>query len=43
MTLTTKMDAEGLVPAGYSKEDCICINAQEAATFVKKVMGGPNV
>ena len=43
LTLTTKMAEEGLVPAGYSKEDCICINAQEAATFVKKVMGGLNV
>ena len=43
LTLTTKMAEEGLVPACYSKEDCICINAQEAATFVKKVMGGPNV
>lgn len=43
LTLTTKMAEEGLVSAGYSKEDCICINAQEAATFVKKVMGGPNV
>ena len=42
LTLTTKMAEEGLVSAGYSKEDCICINAQEAATFVKKVMGGPN-
>lgn len=43
LTLTTKMAEEGLVPACYSKEDCICINAQEAATFVKKVLGGPNV
>ena len=43
LTLTTKMAEEGLVSAGYSKEDCICINAQEAATFVKKVMGGLNV
>ncbi|MCQ2591107.1 MAG: energy-coupling factor ABC transporter ATP-binding protein, partial [Treponema sp.] len=43
LTLTSKMADEGLVPAGYSKEDRICLNAQEAATFVNKVMGGSNV
>lgn len=38
LTLTSKMADEGLVPESYSKEDRICLNAQEAAAFISKVM-----
>lgn len=43
LTLTKKMAEEGLVPANYTQEDRICLNADEAAAFVSKVMGGKNV
>ena len=39
LTLTGKMVAEGLAPAGMKPEDRICLNAQEAAEFVRKVTG----
>ena len=38
LTLTGKMVEEGLAPAGMKSEDRICLNAQEAAEFVKKVL-----
>ncbi len=37
LTLTSKMAEEGLIPSTYTKEDRICLNAQEAADFIKKV------
>ena len=39
LTLTGKMMDEGLTPAGMKKEDRICLNTQEAADFVKKMLG----
>ena len=39
LTLTGKMVDQGLAPAGMKAEDRICLNAEEAAEFVKKVMG----
>ena len=39
LTLTGKMVAEGLAPAGMKPEDRICLNAQEAAEFIRKVTG----
>ena len=39
MTLTGKMVEEGLAPAGMKAEDRICLNAEEAAEFVRKVTG----
>lgn len=39
LTLTGKMVAEGLAPKGMKPEDRICLNAEEAAEFVKKVTG----
>ncbi len=39
LTLTGKMVAEGLAPAGMKAEDSICLNAQEAAEFIRKVTG----
>lgn len=39
LTLTGKMVAEGLAPKGMKAEDRICLNAQEAAEFVRKVTG----
>lgn len=42
LTLTSKMADEGLIPSSYSKEERICLNAQEAADFIKKVKGGAN-
>ena len=38
LTLTGKMVDQGLAPAGMKAEDRICLNAEEAAEFVKKVM-----
>ncbi len=38
LTLTGKMVDQGLAPAGMKAEDRICLNAQEAAEFVKKVL-----
>lgn len=37
LTLTSKMADEGLIPSSYTKEDRICLNAKEAAEFIKKV------
>ena len=39
LTLTGKMVAEGLAPKGMKAEDRICLNAEEAAEFVRKVSG----
>jgi len=39
LTLTGKMVDQGLAPAGMKAEDRICLNAEEAAEFVKKVAG----
>ena len=39
LTLTGKMVAEGLAPAGMKPEDRICLNAEEAAEFIRKVTG----
>ena len=39
LTLTGKMVEHGLVPKDMKAEDRICLNAKEAAEFVKKVMG----
>ena len=39
LTLTGKMMDEGLTPKGMKKEDRICLNTQEAADFVKKIIG----
>lgn len=39
LTLTGKMMEKGLIPAGMKSEDRICLNAQEAADFVKKCIG----
>ena len=38
LTLTGKMVDQGLAPAGMKAEDRICLNAEEAAEFVKKVL-----
>ena len=38
LTLTGKMVDQGLAPAGMKSEDRICLNAEEAAEFVKKVL-----
>lgn len=38
LTLTSKMAEEGLVPDSYTKEDRICLNAEECADFIRKVM-----
>ena len=39
LTLTGKMVDQGLAPKGMKAEDRICLNAQEAAEFIKKVAG----
>ena len=39
LTLTGKMVDQGLAPSGMKAEDRICLNAEEAAEFVKKVAG----
>ncbi len=38
LTLTGKMVDQGLAPKGMKAEDRICLNAEEAAEFVKKVI-----
>ena len=38
LTLTGKMVNQGLAPADMKSEDRICLNAEEAAEFVKKVI-----
>lgn len=38
LTLTCRMAEEGLVPDSYTKEDRICLNAEECADFIRKVM-----
>ena len=37
LTLTAKMVEENLVPKNMKSEDSICLNAEEAADFIKKV------
>ena len=39
LTLTGKMVDEGLVPASFTNEDRICLDAKEAAVFVEKCIG----
>lgn len=39
LTLTGKIVTEGLAPKGMKAEDRICLNAQEAAEFVRRVTG----
>lgn len=39
LTLTGKMMEEGLTPSGMKTEDRICLNTQEAADFIKRMMG----
>ncbi|MCR4733844.1 MAG: energy-coupling factor ABC transporter ATP-binding protein [Treponema sp.] len=39
LTLTGKMLEENLVPESFSPEDRICLNAREAADFIKKSLG----
>ena len=36
LTLTGKMLEQGLVPAGFTSEDRICLDAKEASAFVEK-------
>lgn len=38
LTLTSRMAEEGLVPDSYTKEDRICLNAEECADFIRTVM-----
>lgn len=38
LTLTSRMAEEGLVPDSYTKEDRICLDAEECADFIRKVM-----
>ena len=38
LTLTSRMAEESLVPDSYTKEDRICLNAEECADFIRKVM-----
>ena len=38
LTLTSRMAEEDLVPDSYTKEDRICLNAEECADFIRKVM-----
>ena len=38
LTLTGKMEAQKLLPKGSKAEDRICLNAEEAADFIKKVV-----
>jgi energy-coupling factor transporter ATP-binding protein EcfA2 len=40
LTLTGRMVEEKLTPADLKNEDRICLNAEEAAAFVKKYAGG---
>lgn len=40
LTLTGRMVEEKLTPADLKNEDRICLNAEEAAVFVKKYAGG---
>lgn len=39
LTLTGKMMEEGLTPSGIKTEERICLNTQEAADFIKRMMG----
>ena len=39
LTLTGKMMKEGLTPSGMKTEERICLNTQEAADFIKRMMG----
>ena len=40
LTLTGKMADENLIPSSFEKENRICLNAHEAADFVKDCLGG---
>lgn len=42
LTLTGKMMEEKLTPPSMNEKDRICLNATEAAMFVKKCLGGKN-
>jgi ABC-type cobalamin/Fe3+-siderophores transport system ATPase subunit len=39
LTLTSKMKEENLIPSRFTEEERICLNAQEASDFLKKVVG----
>lgn len=39
LTLTGKMVEEGLTPSGMKTEERICLNTQEAADFIKRMIG----
>lgn len=39
LTLTGKMMEEGLTPSGMKTEERICLNTQEAADFIKRMIG----
>lgn len=39
LTLTGKMMDDGLTPSGMKTEERICLNTQEAADFIKRMMG----
>lgn len=39
LTLTGKMMEEGLTPSGMKTKERICLNTQEAADFIKRMMG----
>ena len=36
LTLTGEMMKQNLIPSSFSKEDRICLDAKEAASFIKK-------
>lgn len=38
LTLTSKMKDENLIPSRFKEEDRICLNAKEAADFIKKTL-----
>ncbi len=38
LTLTSKMKDENLIPSSFKEEDRICLNAKEAADFIKKTL-----
>ncbi|MCR5189445.1 MAG: energy-coupling factor ABC transporter ATP-binding protein [Treponema sp.] len=40
LTLTGQMMKEGLTPSSIKEEDRICLNAEEAASFINKCLGG---
>lgn len=38
LTLTSRMAEEGLIPDSYTNEERICLDAEECADFIRKVM-----